>query len=441
VDQTSYQARREQLLDLLGEGVIIIAGARHQTRSHDTEYPFRQSSAFRYLTGLHEPEAMLILSRGEKGDRSIVFTRPKDALAEQWSGIRLGPEKSRELSECTEGHSIEKYAELLPDFLKGHRQIAVDWENLSLVQQTITAVQGLARFRKQKFHRPAKLIDARNLIGRLRLVKEPNELLSIKKATEISSRAHRVAMAFASPGKNESEVEAILEYAFKKQGARHPAYESIVAGGENALILHYIANNKALKDGDLLLIDAGAEFNEYASDITRTFPINGRFSPAQKDVYQIVYEAQRSSLSRASAGHTIPQVHEAASRILAQGLIDLKIAQGSVDSVIEDGTLKKYYPHGTSHWMGLDVHDECPYLEHDLADIAFAPGMIFTVEPGLYLPHGDPKVSQELAGIGIRIEDDVLITASGHDNLTVATPKSIGEIEEACAKDWQQVLS
>jgi Xaa-Pro aminopeptidase len=266
----------------------------------------------------------------------------------------------------------------------------------------------------------------------MRLIKEPWEIDQIKKAISISNKAHKAAMSFARPGILEYEVGATMEYIFKKNGGTHYAYESIVAGGDNANILHYTNNSEILKDGDLLLIDAGAEYNLYASDITRTFPINKKFSNTQKAAYEIVLTAQKAVIENSLPGRTLTENHQIALKILTQGLIDLKILKGSLEENLEKENYKTYYPHGTGHWLGLDVHDHNPYLEEDLSDIKFRPGMVFTVEPGLYLSKEDQNIPSEFRGIGIRIEDDLLITDKGNINLSQEVPKEIKDVEEAC---------
>jgi Xaa-Pro aminopeptidase len=432
-----FKKRRNLLLDQLTDGIALIPSAEYKTRSHDTDYPFRQDSNFKYLTGFLEPGALLLLCKNHPDFKTILFVRPKDHHAEIWSGRRLGVEAGQETLGVDKVHSILDLDKELPGYLQNHKNVYLDIFGDSIFfKKIISKSKILNDAKKIKKYSPQNFFHLGNFLSKMRLIKEPWEIEQIKKANSISNLAHRAAMSLARPGILEFEVAAAMEYIFKKNGASHHAYESIVAGGDNANILHYTNNNEILKDGDLLLIDAGAEFNLYASDITRTFPVNKKFSGPQKALYEIVLNAQKAVIENSLPGKTLAENHQVALKILTQGLIDLKILKGGLDENLEKGNYKAYYPHGTGHWLGLDVHDHNPYLEEDLSEIKFKPGMVFTVEPGLYLGLNDQNIPQEFQGIGIRIEDDILITDNGNINLSREIPKEIKDVEEACHRPF-----
>jgi Xaa-Pro aminopeptidase len=437
---TSYKQRRTDLLTYLQGGLGIIRAGKHMTRSNDTEFPFRQDSIFKYLTGFSEQESILVLTPANE-KKFHLFVRPKDELLELWAGKRMGVKKAKSLLDMDEVYSINDFNEKIVDLLPGHDAIYCDLfgEN-NFVQELLVHVKTtLSKYRKSPVLAPHRLGDIRHFTKQMRLVKDANEIQFMKRAAQITSKAHIAAMAKAAAGVNESEIAALIEYLFKKQGAPSAAYESIVAGGDNANTLHYISNNQVLNGGDLLLIDAGAEFNLYASDVTRTFPIDGKFSGIQKEVYQLVLESQKSCINMSLPGKSLTEIHNESCKILTQGLIDLKVLTGSLDENITNSHYKKYYPHGTSHWLGMDVHDECHYYSETQQDVQLAEGMIFTIEPGLYFPSCDKSIRKELQGIGIRIEDDILITKTGHEIITSQIPKEIKEIEEACKQDFQDL--
>ncbi|GAB4420481.1 MAG: Xaa-Pro aminopeptidase [Bacteriovoracaceae bacterium] len=435
--ESDFKGRRQALGEMLAGGIAVLEAHTHQTRSFDTTYPFRQESNFKYLTGLDEPEAYLIVK--DHPAKSILFVRPKDDFAEMWGGIRMGVDHVKKVFDFDEVHAVQDFDKILNEELKGSNRVYVDFTNTKLLHKMAQKVEELTHYRKQKVIRPKGLDDLKPLVGKLRLFKSSSEIESIRRAAAITDKAHRAAMAMARPGVNEAEIESLMEFIYRQNGAKHPAYESIIAGGANALVLHYIENNQPLKKGELLLIDAGSEFNCYASDVTRTFPVDMKFDPLHRELYEIVLEAQRSALSRSSSGHTLHDVHQAACKILIQGLLDHNILEGSVDENLEKGTFKDYYPHGTSHWLGLDVHDNSPYLDDELNELKLAPGMVFTIEPGLYFQHKN-KCPDRYKGIGIRIEDDVLVTEQSYDNLTVMIPKSVHEIEEMKKCDYRDFL-
>lgn len=455
MEESSFKNRREKLAELLPNTAVLVSAATHITKSHDTDFPFHQNTNFKYLTGFREPNAMLVMTqKPDEGLRSHLFVQAKDPHMEMWHGRRLGVEHTKEVFDFDYIYEIDEAWNKIPELLWGHKQVAVDWNDQPTVRDRIIKVMSdLAQMRKKKQHRPQILCDLAPWIGRLRLVKEANEILFMREAAHIAGIGHKAAMAIAAPNKNEADVRHFMEYIFRKNGSEDNAYDSIVAGGKNALILHYVENNHQLHDGDLLLIDAGAAKNGYASDITRTFPINGKFSGAQKEVYEIVLSSQKLAISLVKPGATIVQIHQEVEKSLARDLLDADLLSWkgdlSKEAVFEKlvspeagHILKTYYPHGTSHWLGLDVHDQSPYLESDLSDIKLDQGMVITVEPGLYFnkPHDEIGFKAIIQDIGVRIEDDVMTTDKGHDNLTAATPKEVAEIEEACRRSQEDFL-
>jgi Xaa-Pro aminopeptidase len=428
---TPHRERRLKLAARMGAGVAVIPTAPERPRNRDTHYPYRFDSYFHYLSGFPEPEAVLVLVVGE-GVKTILFCRDKNPEREIWDGFRHGPEGAREVFGYDEAYSITQLEEMMPKLLADQPDLYFDlgadasWD--TRVVGWLNSVRAEAR---NGVTAPAGIRDVRSLLDEMRLIKDAHELSLMRRAAEISGGAHRRAMRAAAPGRWEYEIEAELLHEFRRRGSQSPAYTSIVAGGANACVLHYIANNAQLKDGDLLLIDAGCELDGYASDITRTFPVNGRFSAAQKDCYELVLAAQEAAMDKVRAGNHWNEPHEAALRVLAQGMIDLELCSGSVESVLESGDYKRFYMHKTGHWLGLDVHDAGDYKRGGEWR-ALEAGMVLTVEPGLYIRPGD-GVPEALWNIGIRIEDDVCVTQGECEVLTQSTPKTVVEIE-----DWMR---
>jgi len=427
-DPTIYAQRRARLQEQMQQGIAIIPTAPEVVRNGGTHYGYRFDSSFYYLTGFTEPDAVLVLIAGAD-PRAILFCRDKDPEREVWEGFHHGPDAAREKFGFDAAHSLTQLDEQLTELLAHQSTVFYPLGHDSGWDQRIlrlrTALQARAR---SGVRAPDEIRDVRVLLNEMRLFKDAHELAQLRRAAEISAAAHRRAMQFTRPGHFEYHVEAELLHEFFHHGARDVAYPSIVASGANACVLHYVGNDKRLNDGDLLLIDAGCEWGGYAADITRTFPVNGRFSAAQKDIYEIVLAAQAAAIAAARPGHPWEQPHEAALRTLTQGFIDLKLCQGSVDGVLESGSYKQFYMHRTGHWLGLDVHDVGDY-KHGDDWRPLQPGMVLTVEPGCYLRPAD-NVPVELWNIGIRIEDDVAITDDGNEVLTAAAPKTVAEIEE-----------
>jgi Xaa-Pro aminopeptidase len=427
-DPAIYARRRARLLQQMQHGIAVIPTAPEVARNADTHYDYRHDSSFYYLSGLAEPEAVLVLVAGD-APQSILFCREKDLEREIWDGHRYGPDAAREEFGFEAAYPIAQLDEKLVELMGNQPALFyplgsdAGWDQRILKLRS--AVQGKIR---SGIHAPDEIRDLRALLNELRLFKDEHELDIMRRAAAISTAAHRRAMRFTRPGQFEYQVEAELLHEFCSRGARHPAYTSIVAGGANACVLHYVGNDALLNDGDLLLIDAGCELDGYASDITRTFPVNGRFSAAQKDVYQIVLAAQAAAIAAAIPGQTWNAPHDAALRVLAQGFIDLKLCCGNVDEVLENESYKRFYMHRTGHWLGMDVHDVGDYKVGDQWR-PLQPGMVLTVEPGCYIRPAD-DVPMALWNIGIRIEDDVVITETGNEVLTQAAPKTVAEIEQ-----------
>ena len=425
-----FAERRRRLQQAMGTGVAIIPTAPERIRNRDSTFPFRFDSDFWYLTGFPEPEAVLVVVAGES-PRSVLFCREKNEEREIWDGRRYGPDAARDAFGMDACLPIGALAEQLPELLanqpKAYFALGADpaWD------QQITAALNAVRAQVRAGKRPpAEVVDVRTLVEPMRLIKDPHEIACLQRAADIASAAHRRAMAACRPGLHEYEVEAEFLHEFRR-GNSVPSYAPIVAGGANACILHYHENCDLLHAGDLLLIDAGCEVDGYASDITRTFPVSGRFSAAQKDVYEIVLAAQAAAIAAIGPGANFNDPHAAALRVLTQGMVDLKLLAGSVDALIESEAYRRFYMHRTGHWLGLDVHDAGEYKAGE-AWMPLTPGMVLTVEPGFYIRPAD-DVPEALWNIGVRIEDDVVVTAHGADVITTA-PKTVADIETLMAR-------
>jgi Xaa-Pro aminopeptidase len=410
------------------DAVAIVAGGRVVTRSNDTEYPFRQDSDFWYLTGFDHPDAVAIF-RTDGGPAYSLFVQPRDPDAEVWTGYRPGVEGAVSDFGADEAHECGQLEEKLPELLKGARNIFHALGRRPELDRKLVEIQELLRRQSRAGIAPAdQLVDPRSLLHEMRIFKTEHELEIMRRAADISREAHAETARLAQPGRHEYELEAQLAYVFRRRGGSGPAYSSIVAGGANAAVLHYVANDQPLRSGQLCLIDAGAELEGYASDITRTYPVGGRFEGAGRDVYETVLAAQEEGLAQCRAGTTLPDIHNATIRKLVDGMCAIGLLSGDTDELIEKETYKRYYMHGTSHWLGLDVHDVGSYARGEKARI-LEPGMVFTVEPGLYIAHGDEQAPEAFRGIGVRIEDDVIITPDGIENLNAAIPKRPDAVE------------
>ncbi len=432
--QETLQRRRDLLMKKMGEASVgIWIGSPELIRSRDSTFRYRPSSDILYLTGLEEPEVILVLKPNEpEGHLFTLFVRPRNEEREIWEGRRLGPEQAKEQLGADQVFTIDEWEDKLPDLLVGAERLYYqmglypDWD-----PNILNLLKKAQRQAKSGKKAPRTIVEPGTLVHEMRLIKTPDEIELMRQAAAISAEAHRRAMAVTRPGMEEYQLEALLQYHFRVHGSVEVAYSSIVGGGDNAAILHYVENQYTLRDGELVLIDAGAEFSYYAGDITRTFPVNGKFTSQQRDVYQVVLDAEEAAINVCKPGHRFNDIHDTAVRKLTEGLIELGLLKGDVEELIEAEATKPYYMHKTGHWLGMDVHDVGDYYESDGSSRILKPGMVLTVEPGLYFHPEfckDPA-AEPFLGMGIRIEDDILITENGYENLTHAAPKTIADIE------------
>jgi len=435
-----HRARRRALLAQMhaqsGGGLAILPTAPEYARNRDSLYPYRYDSYFHYVSGFPEPEAVVALVAGKDGsasDRHILFCRDKNAEREIWDGFRYGPDAAREIFGFDEAHAIAELDNMLPDLAADQPALFTPLGLFAPWDKKVTGLLNEVRGRARTgVASPEEIVDVRQPLDALRLVKDEHELKLMRRAAEISAGAHRRAMESTRVGWYEYQVEAELLHEFLRHGAQAVAYPSIVAGGANACVLHYRDNNRQLQENELLLIDAGCEFHGYASDITRTFPAGGRFTGPQKDIYELVLASQLACLDAVRPGADFHDYHQVAERVLAQGYIDLGLCKATLGEVLENGSYEQYYMHRAGHWLGLDVHDAGLYRVKGSSQ-KLAPGMVLTVEPGTYIRPAD-NVPEHFWDIGVRIEDDVLVTASGIDNLTAAAPKTVADVEAACRR-------
>ena len=426
-DVSVYQRRRERLQAFMDDALWIIPTNPEVSRNADSQYAYRWNSGFYYLTGCKEPDAVLVLMSGVN-PRSILFVRSKDPVREQWEGIRLGPQGAQSQLGFTESYAIEELDQLVHSLLP-HVSSLVSFLGFSQYwdQRLMGWLEYMRRMTRQGFRPLSGLLEARCFVDEMRLIKDSHELAIMQKSASIAGIAHQRAMQKIKPGLWEYQIQAEIEHEFRSQGALTPAYNTIVASGANACILHYIENEAQLISGDLILIDAGCEYQSYASDITRTVPVNGRFNGPQRDLYEVVLAAQLGAIEQVQVGTPFVAYHQTALRILVQGLLDLKICCGSVDSVLETEAYKPFYMHKTGHWLGLDVHDAGYYVQAGQSRLLES-GMVLTVEPGLYIPPL-PTVPVAFWHLGIRIEDDVQVTGAGPLVLTQEVVKTVTAIE------------
>ena len=434
IAQDEYARRRAALLQQLPQKSVALVSASHlKTRNRDAEYAFRQDSDFYYLTGFNEPDALLLLIPGRAEGEFVLFCPPRDPQMEIWTGYRAGPEGCVRNFGADQAFALEELEQQMPGLLDGvHRlyyALGSDEALDTRVRGWLNQVRAQSR---QGAQAPEELVLLDNLLHEQRLFKSAAELDMMRRAAEISAEAHCRAMRLSRPGLYEYQLEAEITGYCMQQGARFQAYSPIVGGGANGCILHYIDNSAELKDGDLVLIDAGCELDNYASDITRTFPVNGRFSPQQRALYQLVLDTQLACIEAMQPGVPWNRIHDLSVELLTEGLIELGLLQGERDALIEAGAYRRFYMHRIGHWLGMDVHDVGQYkLGGEWRPLE--PGMVMTIEPGLYVAPDDDSVAPEWRGIGIRIEDDVLVTEQGPDVLTAAVPKTIADIEALMA--------
>lgn len=429
-DLEVYARRRARLLEQMEEAVVLLTAAPPRIKSHDTEYPYRPSSDILYLTGFTEPHSAVVLQTGAAGSAFVLFVQDRDPEKERWQGDRLGVEEAAVLYGADEVHPISRLKEELGRLLAGKRHLYYQLNLDREMDQTLFgALDQLRGTRVKPDRAPNGILDPRRLLHDLRRIKGPEEIEIMRQAAALGAEAHRVAMRSSRPGQMEYEVAAGFQYLFQRRGAVGTSFDTIVGGGDNATVLHYSRNDCRLAEGDLVLIDAGAELHYYASDITRTFPVGRSFSPAQRDVYQAVLEVQKGVVAQVRPGASIHELNRWARRALTQAMVDLGLLTGEVDSLVEQEAYRPYYMHGIGHYLGLDTHDVGTYLIEEEKPMALEPGVVFTVEPGLYIPKESEQPPPHLRGIGVRIEDDLLVTPSGGEVLTGQVPKEIDEIE------------
>jgi Xaa-Pro aminopeptidase len=433
--QTEYRQRREQLMAKIGNGTAIVRSAPTAVMHNDVEYVYRQDSDFFYLTGFNEPQAVAVLAPHHPEHRFVLFVQPKDREKEIWTGYRCGVDAAKELYGADAAYPIAELDEKLPQYLeKADRIYYHIGRDRSFNEKVLKHYQLLLRTYPKRGTGPIAIEDTGPILHSMRLIKSAAELELMRKAAAIAVEAHNHAMNVAAPGRYEYEIQAEIEHIFRLRGAMGPAYPSIVASGANACVLHYIENERQMEAHDLLLIDAGCAYSYYNSDITRTFPVGGKFTPEQKALYEIVLEAQKQAIAQVKPGNTFNAPHDKAVHILTEGLVELGLLTGEIDKLIEEEKYKAFYMHRTSHWLGLDVHDVGVYQLGDNPQ-TLQPGQILTIEPGLYIvpdttpAEGQPEIDPRWQGIGIRIEDDVLVTADGYEVLTAGVPKEVADVE------------
>jgi Xaa-Pro aminopeptidase len=429
-----HESRRNRFMEAMEEGgAALIVSQPELTRNNDTMHEYRQNSDLHYLSGFEEPEAALLLLPKHPEHRFVMFVRPRDPEKEVWTGRRAGIEGARSTYGAGMSHTIGELGELLPKYLEGVDRLYVNFGQDST--KDLLALEMVNRTRRGSrtgLPGPTGLIDAATILHEMRLFKDPAEMQALERATRITAEAHCEAMRAVRPGMYEYELQAVIEYHFRKGGCHRWAYPSIVASGPNATILHYESNSRQLADGELILIDAAGEWGYIAADITRTFPVSGRFTPPQRKLYDIVLQAEKKAIQAAVPGSKFTDPHLTALRTLVEGMVGVGLLSGDVDAIIKEETpYKRYFMHKTSHWLGMDVHDVGRYMIRGDAR-ALEPGMVLTIEPGLYVPEDDTQAPPEFRGIGIRIEDDVLITEEGNRVLTSGVPKEAEEVEKLC---------
>jgi Xaa-Pro aminopeptidase len=438
-DLAIHARRRAAIADLMrarGGGVLLLPAAEERMRNADAEYLFRQDSDYLYVTGFEEPSgcALLVVPPGDGAVKLVLFVRPKDREKEIWNGFRAGVEGARETYGADEAYTVGEIEEKLPAFLDragplwyrlGHSR---EWDER--VSRIVRDLRARARLGSEA---PSEIIDPARVVHELRLVKTADEIAKLRQAAEITAEAHLAAMRDGHEGRREYQVQAEIEYAFRRRGGSGPGYGTIVATGANSCILHYRAGDALLKDGDVCLVDAGGEYAWYTADVTRTFPVSGEFTKAQRALYDVVLEAQLAAIDAVRPGTTVEAIHDVATQKLTEGMISLGLLDGSVDERLADKAFRRYYMHRSGHWLGLDVHDAGAYAVNGKPR-PLVPGMVLTVEPGLYVAADDSAAPEAMRGVGIRIEDDILVTEAGHENLTAAAPKDPREVEMACTR-------
>lgn len=428
---TIYEARRKAFMEKMQpNAVAILKSAPEFERSPGMELPYRQSSDLYYLTGYEEPEAICVLAPNHEEHQYILFVRPRDKDMETWTGKRAGVEGATDIYGAQIPYKVDELDEKLPQYLKGMSTL---YYNNGIGE--VVDVPLIEMLKKQRFSVWFKsFLDTGLILDEMRLIKDTDEITLLRRATAISAEAHVEAMKAAHPGMYEYELQAVIEYVFRKHGSPRNAYESIVGSGLNATVMHYATNTRCIEDGDLVLIDAGAEYSYYSGDITRTFPVNGHFTEAQRTIYELVLQAEIAAIEAVQPGKTINDIHNVTVEIITKGLLDLGILQGEYDKIIEEKKYREFYMHTASHWLGLDVHDRGVYKVNKDDWRELSPNMVFTIEPGIYITEGAEGVDPKYWNIGVRIEDNVLVTEQGCEVLTAQAPKTVAAIEALMAK-------
>ena len=426
-----YKNRRNKLIrNLHSNSLVIIPNKNLSIRSNDVEYKFKPDSSFYYLTGFDEPSSICVLKKEKKSYTYILFVEPQNKEKEIWVGKNAGLEGAKRKYKAQKSFAISDFDKQIKSLIQESEYIYYPiGQNKKLESKITSTINQLKKSNRGGNKSPKGLCDSSSLINKMRLIKDNYEIKCMQEAANITKEAHILAMSCGKPKVFEYELEAAIEYIFKCRGSNGPAYPSIVGSGDNTTILHYIKNNKKIKKDDLILIDAGCEYNYYASDVTRTFPANKKFTKPQKEIYEIVLKAQLEAIKQAKPGKSFIDVHNKAVKIIVEGLKSLKLLKGSTEKLIKKGEYKKFYMHQTSHWLGLDVHDAGPYKDEKGKSIKLAPNMVMTIEPGIYISRDMKGVPKKYRGIGIRIEDDILITKNGNKVLSTGIPKTVEEIE------------
>lgn len=420
IEEKEYRQRRDILAKQLPKkSVTILLSAQPKRRSNDTEYPYRQDSNFYYLTGFKEDNAALVFVKKNKSVKTILFVQKKDPTMELWNGVRLGKKEAKELFDVDKVYVSSSLEEKLSEFLENKQRVLYDFDSDNEVLMSIKSLG-----KKCKIHQ-----DVAPFVYKMRLLKSPSEIALIQKAIDITKKAHHRVMKMSKSGKYEYQLQAEIESTFKKNGAYSDAYTTIVASGNNANTLHYIQNDQKLCSDDLILIDAGCEYNYYASDITRTIPVGVTFTSAQKEIYTLVLDVQKKIIKMIRPGVMRSELQRRSEELLCEGMLSLGILDGDLKELLENKTHKKYYPHGIGHWMGIDVHDQAPYKYENTQEIPLQKGMVLTIEPALYFHKNDTDIPSKYRGIGVRIEDNILVSNKGYKNLSKEIVKEIDAIE------------
>jgi Xaa-Pro aminopeptidase len=429
----NYAERRKAFLSRFERGVAVLPAAPVAIRNNDVEHEYRQDSDFYYLSGFEEPESVLVLSSLHPDHRMVLFVRPRDPEREVWDGARAGVEGAVRHFGADAAFPIGELGSRLPDYLQNHDRLMYRFGRDRAFDDKMSAALDATRARARRgVGWPSEIVDPAAVLHEMRLFKSKDEVLAMQKAAAITRDAHIGAMRLAKPGRYEYEVDALLREVFRKNGSERPAYPPIVGAGSNATVLHYRSNSKRIEEGDLLLVDAGCEYGYYASDVTRTWPVSGKFTPPQRAIYELVLAAQLAAIEATRPGATLEEIHRRALEVIVDGLIALGLLSGDREKNIEENLYRPFFMHRTSHWLGMDVHDVGAYF-HAQKPRPLEPGMVITVEPGIYIAENNAHVPQSYRGIGVRIEDDILVTPGGHSNLTADIPKTVRELESACA--------